>query len=527
MLNLIYDMKKIEYTSNKKFEDVIQKVIHNQDLEFEARFNVSGQKHVTDIVYNNCVVFMDAQYPFPQLDIHFIHNGQKVIMRCDGNQHFYTEKNLEHRFTSKLPFSINVSEEKTMNEMDGIVKYNSELDQFFPKKPIFGRYKFRRTFTNNNWEISFTQVYETKNAIDLKNIYNDLIQKNPINVPVTNYEIEIEYIANNVCTECNRRYHDTIHKNDHVFVLRTVDIREFLSSFFEYCERILECMQYEQKNVSAIKGYKKIFKTSTFMGAQPMTLKENHLKKLKNDYLVTPKIDGERALLFVYEKQGYFINRMMQFTKLFPMNLPNMLLDGEYIVVKNIQEYYIYDVIYVQNKNSKKGLLERLYLLQEYIDILNKFTEMKFHIKEYHVFADAQKVHDKIYEYETDGLIFQHIDNEYSSGTTSNILKWKEPLQNTIDFYVIKENENELIKWKLYAKHKDSHKVWAEVYVPKRVSNEFPYKCVVECYYDGFMWIPMRLRSDKINGNFISTVNDVWDTIQKPVNPFSKPKKKK
>ena len=86
------------------------------------------------------------------------------------------------------------------------------------------------------------------------------------------------------------------------------------------------------------------------MGPQPVTLR--NIDDILQNYAVTEKADGDRYLLFIYNKKGYLINQLENIidTGITFNNIDDIcLLDGEYL--QHSKLYMIFD-IYLYNKKG-------------------------------------------------------------------------------------------------------------------------------------------------------------------------------
>lgn len=233
---------------------------------------------------------------------------------------------------------------------------------------------------------------------------------------------------------------------------------------------------------------------------------------IRKDFVVTDKADGERNLLYINNNgKIYLINSNMNviFTGAKTLNkeLYESLIDGELISHdikgKFINLYAGFDIYYFNKKNvrtlpfmplpeEKNIENSRYYLLNNLINNLNPISvvdikEEKINNKENvykniekyispirieckkfypenpykdNIFEACESVINKLYEYNTDGLILSHAyfgvgaESINKSGPNSKItweysFKWKPPQFNTIDFLVTTlkgQNGDDIIK---------------------------------------------------------------------------------
>ncbi|KAI0145355.1 mRNA capping enzyme [Xylariaceae sp. FL1272] len=144
-----------------------------------------------------------------------------------------------------------------------------------------------------------------------------------------------------------------------------------------------------------------------------------------------------------------------------------------------------------------------------------------------------------------DGLIFTCLKTEYRPGTDPHILKWKDADENTVDFIwkfafpLVSPSSEEVAEGvtapftdyeavphiELLARHEgsypDGYKYYADLYLEEseweilKSLNDPLDERVVEAYMDGQKrWRFYRFRDDKTDGNHISVVNSVIESIR-------------
>ncbi len=237
---------------------------------------------------------------------------------------------------------------------------------------------------------------------------------------------------------------------------------------------------------------------SDFIGPSPVTLQlenvcvpdgKSTLPNIRVGYSVTEKADGERKLMYISsEGKIYLINTGMQVAfmgcKTDEKGLFNTLLDGEHIQRNRygafINLYAAFDVYYIHKKSVREYAFMktdeeasdnkyRLLLLNRLVKMISpkSMTEggcpIRIECKEFHISTEnysifqccatvMSKMSDKLFEYETDGLIFTPLN--MAVGASSSVVpnehtklpktkrtwewafKWKPPHFNTIDFLV-------------------------------------------------------------------------------------------
>jgi hypothetical protein len=357
---------------------------------------------------------------------------------------------------------------------------------------------------------------------------------------------------------------------------------------------------------------------------------------LPNKYAVTDKADGERYILLIFDNSVYLMSTNLDIINTGIViekknnKYNNTILDGELIFIKKYNRYIfmVFDCLYYCNKKITEendfikklkyadDVIDKCFVLESqkgfkfktYNDKFNMDKILDFHDKELERFINTlnndiliDKIHllvrrkyfinvlggsnNEIFKYSKlmynkimysndvnmpynlDGLIYHPLMNlqfvEY---------KFKPPNQNSIDFYITFERDNETNKILTLYDNSDETLVENKEYrvcnlhVGKVIRNqEYPVlfqqdnkkylaylyikdneirdiegniildNTVVEFYYnndssiknDNFRWTPIRTRYDKTEsvarnkrkyGNYITTAESVWRSI---VNPFT------
>lgn len=325
------------------------------------------------------------------------------------------------------------------------------------------------------------------------------IQESNIFNNLENYEIEME--VNNEKVGVGTDY-DTVEKI--INMLRKI-MRVVLSGLqqtnypISYVEQDHVLQSYFILLHGKDKEYKRIH-SKDFIGPSSYTLQMKHivedyenmnLPNIRQNYTVTDKADGNRCLLYINaEGKIYLINTNMSviFTgsKTENKDCFNSLLDGEHILRDKynnfINLYAVFDIYFINTQDVRtypfyisigddelyKGkkvkyrasLMSQFITLLKHKNILNSKDSCEFNIEaksfyavsdETSIFQGCSKIlsdiHDNVYKYNTDGLIFTPSDKAVGSDvvgiagplykTTWNYsFKWKPAEFNTIDLLV-------------------------------------------------------------------------------------------
>ncbi|KAK3087185.1 hypothetical protein FSP39_002801 [Pinctada imbricata] len=292
------------------------------------------------------------------------------------------------------------------------------------------------------------------------------------------------------------------------------------------------------------------WRSSGFPGSQPVSMDIQNINFLKQKpYKVSWKADGTRYMMLIDgPNEVYAFDRdntvfhipNLRFPRRKDLNahIRDTLLDGEMILDKvegkNVPRYLVYDIIKFEGQDvGKTEFGTRLVCIEKEIigtrhtamakGLIDKTKEpFSVRIKPFWDVVACRKILDGSFasqvSHEVDGLVFQPGPDPYCAGRCSEVLKWKPPDQNSIDFKlkIVKENKPGMLpttKAYLFVLHQE-HPL-AEMKYTKDL-KELDGK-IVECYFDGREWKFMRVRTDKSHPNSIKTAEGVWKSIQSPV----------
>ncbi|KAH8117391.1 mRNA capping enzyme, alpha subunit [Phellopilus nigrolimitatus] len=308
-----------------------------------------------------------------------------------------------------------------------------------------------------------------------------------------------------------------------------------------------------------------------FPGSQPVSFAQRDLARLENeDYWVCEKSDGVRVLFFVHtvdndSQMVYLIDRHNQYRLLngffFPHHenprvpLRSTIVDGELVIDtdprtrQDTLRLLAFDCLVVDNQNVMSRTLDKRYgRLQEwFFKPYRKMMQDHPHMMQNQPFDIKVKAMNLSYGLEkvfnedipklqhgNDGLIYTCLQSPYVVGTDHNILKWKPPSENTIDFKLIlrfppdpkRPSEPDFLAKPIFGLHvfvggRDNYDPFDELYVDDdeweklKVSGEQVDDRVVEVFWESAesRWRMMRFRDDKPNGNHKSVVDNIIQCI--------------
>lgn len=301
-----------------------------------------------------------------------------------------------------------------------------------------------------------------------------------------------------------------------------------------------------QKKCQAMAGWS----SSGFPGSQPVSMDVKNLKYLtEKNYKVSWKADGTRYMMVIDGKdEVYMLDRdnsvfhvpNLSFFKRKDLNshLANTLLDGELIIDKvegqAIPRFLVYDIIKFENQDVGQTDFDRRMLCIEKEIIGPRYQKMSqgtldktrepfsVRIKQFFDLTMTKKILEgnfaKSLSHEVDGLVFQPVKDPYVCGRCMEILKWKPPDLNSVDFKLKIQRVEQvgmlpMTKGLLFVGQHEPP--FAEMKVTKDL-KQYNNK-IIECSFDGKGWVFMRERTDKSFPNSYNTAMGVCGSIQTPV----------
>lgn len=471
------------------------------------------KQSILDIVYNaegNSIyrISMDGidriNYNIEQLHKYKNHVifSTYVVRILEGSEDFTIMKKIKDRenVVDINDFNIRVRLSEELDVSDDELQSLTNISYLNGSKIIF-RMKDRVTFYVLGDETSdeFIKIDLTITKMS-KNI-------NRINDVIPNYELEIEYGANNKKKKSN-----------------------ILDIMFKEAEMLLKVIQNSNYIISnsvekqVIKEYARIGglnyeKIISLDARQPLSLEIQHVTEtLPNKYAVTDKADGDRYFLVIINGHVYFISNNLGVRDTgiqLDNNLSkynNSILDGEFIFLpsKNRHLYMVFDCLFKGSQDirkiadfmirlkhadeiinncfissKQKGFTFKDYVprssefnlndiveyhggqLKEYMRALNndinidknlplirrKYFIASMGAKPWEIYKYSALIWDKYtndpemqYPYLLDGLIYHPLDQEYVTNAKESKLfeyKWKPPEKNSIDFYVLFQRDRE------------------------------------------------------------------------------------
>ena len=558
------EMEVPRATFNRIRDMLIHKNQH-QNIEFECRYN----QFISKDQFAKMMAYLRSQnQPLKEavndetLDIfskgHRITlSGKPIIQRyCATN--LLTERDVNTVITKKpikgfppvvmssINFKVDIKEEVPVRNITELVADLSTDAKMF-------RFKKRFSFTDNRMGLRFDMtISKTSTGANHKNFVESGCM-----AATEKYEFEIESIKN------TEDPYDLLTKMIESYMVisgsgQVVANKEKLVS--EYLRLTKQPNHFRPTDVYA--------KPKRFMvGPQPVSIERKNIAQpailgavsLLKDYTVTEKTDGERYLLFI-DSSGivYMINSRFDLmpTGVTTENFKNSVLDGEW--VESLKIYALFDAYCVngvdvrglplvteQKSASKKSASGSATHYKSRLDALKDFHKKTSHaftdanvtlyVKEFlhggDIFELSKSILDKQakreYKYHIDGLIYTpaylHVGGQFrddkveSFGSWAQLIKWKPPEENTIDF-LVKYERDEKGKPKMVAKDNKLYHVcglyvgfqpsqWEKVTALQALTQRAAVPNQGKAGYMARRFIP----PDAINGDAISTYYSLVD----------------
>ncbi|XP_004696307.1 mRNA-capping enzyme isoform X2 [Echinops telfairi] len=288
---------------------------------------------------------------------------------------------------------------------------------------------------------------------------------------------------------------------------------------------------------------------SGFPGAQPVSMDKQNIKLLEQKpYKVSWKADGTRYMMLIDGTNEVFMidrdnsvfhvsNLEFPFRKDLRIHLSNTLLDGEMIIDKvngqAVPRYLIYDIIKFNAQpvgdcdfNTRLQCIEREIINPRHekmkTGLIDK-TQEPFSVRNkpfFDIYASRKLLEGnfaKEVSHEMDGLIFQPI-GKYKPGRCDDILKWKPPSLNSVDFRlkITRMGGEGLLPQNVGLLYVGGYeRPFAQIKVIKEL-KQYDNK-IIECKFENNSWVFMRQRTDKSFPNAYNTAMAVCNSISNPV----------
>jgi len=399
-----------------------------------------------------------------------------------------------------LSFKVDLKDEKPLDE-----KLETEISLKFPSLDKGFRFKKRFSYLDKKEGLryDFTIVRTSRYVATDFVAHKTMAQSGVLNAKEA-YELEIELLREVAKKEKDdeKRTKQSIIKglvssmisinlrvNDEKFWVSANDKMEILKGYIKLCYG-------RDGNISDVLKKISLRPKEFFVGPQPVTLERKNILEpglgivsIKKDYTVTEKADGERYLLYVDNEGKCFLinNRLsIKYTGVKLNRITNSVFDGELITADTLGRkammFGIFDVYYYNGSdlrmlplvsdgksgyeaidnsdrcryNTMKVFANQSATAFNSQNITLFAKEFKYDVDGKDILEVSKELMEKAngggYAYKIDGLIYtpkyyavggQFLKDVPSNGRTwEMVFKWKPPHDNTIDFLVRYDKDN-------------------------------------------------------------------------------------
>ncbi len=393
ILSLIDFMNVLKYIKYRSSEDKL-KLIESVSLDIfylDYRISIDGLENINNLMgllyqrkNNNIFSIIVSQY----LD----KDGFKLIQKIKEKSNTIDIDTLDIRFRKSKEIEV---------KDDEVIKMLSKISPLEADK-INYRYKQRMSLElSEELHIDMT-IVKASDAIST------------VSNAIKNYEIEIDYSANNKI--------DT----------KVLDI------IYEEVENIKKVMtnsdiiitKEEQKEI--VDKYIKTLYGTSFEGAsilysmQPISAEVQHIvDNIPNKYSATDKADGEKYQLYIYKDECYLISNNLHVKKMGVKNkeLNDTIVEGEliYIDEKRIYLFMMFDCLYYKGTDMR-GTLKLSERLNNMVTISKSFNYNPFVIKEYDMKGAFNLDHIKNYYSDNIKSFYRQLNVEINKMKPNQIL---------------------------------------------------------------------------------------------------------
>lgn len=239
-----------------------------------------------------------------------------------------------------------------------------------------------------------------------------------------------------------------------------------------------------------------------FPGAMPSTLMRADLPKLCGhtspyvQYVVSPKVDGERALIAVLQNGAVFaIDRAMKITELSGITLPPASL---FDVERADGTVWVFDAVMVAGKNLRNlPYHHRMQLAGNAISDRQMLRMKPFFTDRIPATWDGFG--------QVDGLVFTPVTKPVTPFRNTEMLKWKPLEQQTVD-----------LRWHIDGTLRAIDQ-GAEAAVSIMPGMQAGDQGIWECHAIDDVWIPVKPRKDRAEPNALFVVDAVTQCIRENI----------
>lgn len=249
-----------------------------------------------------------------------------------------------------------------------------------------------------------------------------------------------------------------------------------------------------------------------------INMKRKYFESL-SDYVITPKWDGTRMLLYMSGGKGFLFNKTTRLAA--PLDVSRVpdstVFDGEFFDDSN--RYIAYDILFIDGRDVRKTprtyrtlLLEQTHA--EYAPSI-ELAEVGYGAQLYTLFKNYVSDPKRT----LDGVVFAPRDSHYYNKHT---LKYKPIDLLTIDFLITVDASGRYPLYNLFVQDRAGPVPFRHYPSIQKVSDAGKALIgqggrIVECKWIGNTFVPHRVREDKTTPNFTTIADDIWEDINAPI----------
>lgn len=511
---------------NKVIFDVI--LNNNKEKKYKRELSVNyiytGEtycNHIKKIIYSNEpnvikdeIIYYDKR----RLKSHFINNEYIFNDTSISVAITMSKETIKQHIENKLLSRIRIKDRLSFMLDD---KWRLDMTMIITKRPEC-----------NSVELIVSKFFNNKNNID------NFTKRENIAVNDIEYEIELEYIGDTNKIDFN----DIVKQSESI--LKHVNLYKNLYTMFY--SLITNSINTDIKIThNKVLNYAVTLDLYTYVSSNLL---------LFQDYLITDKIDGERALLMINNEtiMLFYSNRNIENTININDTRHTLILDCEVIEKNDNTHIHVFDVLHYDGvRVMDKSYVDRL----GYFGKCKKITDnneiknyFKIHYKEFEIINNynekyklktlAHKFYTDNNKNNVDGLIISTSNLNYRN--TINY-KWKPSNKSTIDFYCERDKSGGHTDYKIYVainiynyskfyldfddtrdivgKNTHKHILFKPMFNRndnKLKTNELVDKKIVELIKINNKWVYVKTRHDKIKANDYIVAEQIYSGYYKP-----------
>jgi len=510
-LELELQVSKIDYN---QIDDAKNKKVGNPQYSRKINFNANDIRNITKYILNagytrsksNTFLRINSNERINSYDNNVqIRKSFRICIQeggipsfCKDNNSIYTGDNTNIHYENKFTEMKQTYNFTNYDNVRANLKKENDITKLVKtglKSPGQTTQKEANFITNGKWQdiektfryisrVSFTDnrnIDKSCARIDISTIYQsngkewkgiDEKKDKPI------YEVEIEALNNYGCKKDNMKKSILFALKsvlcgvqDSCLPMKTAEIKKVNDAYSKISTDLADNIPwyngpqpvtFQQEDMTIVCSPSRILEGGAKKPDKKKDKKKDKDKKSSPEtntgsYNITNKADGTRKLLFIFDDNTFFVDKLKQIQKTEielkyvyndEDNYNNTILDGELVTLRNGRmQYQVFDIYAYRNKSCLHMTFpKREKLFKEVVDFLQESVNISVICKEF------QNVDRAGIEYiqglnksnsanvdsgfENDGMILTPTGSVSGYNNTDKVYKWKSVEQTTIDFKV-------------------------------------------------------------------------------------------